>query len=153
RAGERLARAERSEVGEIRPGDPPPRAVRRVYLEADGAWLRRQRKRRCQGSGSELVSAGQADRPPAGMLLYVGVHYSQLHQTGRNRWNTVDKQTCVELADLRMFGRQWAWQVARRFDLERTPNQLYLCDGEDGLLRLPGRHFRRALVQLDRFHV
>ena len=36
-AGRRLVRRERGGVGEIRKEDPPPRAVRRMYLEADGA--------------------------------------------------------------------------------------------------------------------
>ena len=59
----------------------------------------------------------------------------------------------VEAENIRSFGRQWAWQVQRRFDLARSPNQLFLSDGEDGLLRLAQCHFRQALVQLDRFHV
>jgi hypothetical protein len=148
RAGQRLVEQERDEVGEIRPSDPPPRAVRRVYLEADGAWLRRQKPRRPRGAGP----AATATRAGS-LLLYVGASYSQLHQTGRRRWNAVDKQVLVEAENLRSFGRQWAWQVARRFDLARSPNQLFLSDGEDGLLRLTRRHFRSALVQLDRFHV
>jgi hypothetical protein len=148
RAGQRLVEQERDEVGEIRPGAAPPRAVRRVYLEADGAWLRRQKPRRPRSAGPP------APAPQAGsLLLYIGASYSQLHQTGRRRWNAVDKQVLVEAENLRSFGRQWAWQVARRFDLARSPNQLFLSDGEDGLLRLTRRHFRQALVQLDRFHV
>jgi len=149
RAGERLARHQQRSVGEVRPEDPPPRAVRRLYLEADGVWLRLQRRHRL-GTAQQALIGEPAAR---GMMLYVGVSYSQLHQTGPRRWNAIDKQVCVEQADLRAFGRQWAWQVARRYDLARTPNQLFLCDGEDGLLRLPHRHFRSALVQLDRFHV
>lgn len=151
KAGAKLAWHERSSVGEIEPGAPPPRAVRRLYLEADGAWLRRQRGRRRRGvaPGDEMAS-----RVRRGMLLYVGASHSQLHRsTGRRRFNAIDKQVSVELQDLRAFGRQWGWQVSRRFDLARTPNVLFLCDGEDGLLRLPGRHFRSALIQLDRFHV
>lgn len=150
KAGAKLAWHERSSVGEIEPGAPPPRAVRRLYLEADGAWLRCQRGRRRRGAapGDEMAS-----RVRRGMLLYVGASYSQLHRTGRRRFNAIDKQVSVELQDLRAFGRQWGWQVSRRFDLARTPNVLFLCDGEDGLLRLPGRHFRSALIQLDRFHV
>jgi hypothetical protein len=166
RAGQRLVAQERDEVGEIRPGDPPPRAVRRVYLEADGAWLRRQKARRTREPGAPwpargagpAVDVGQAgepapDQPAGSLLLYVGASYSQLHQTGRRRWNAVDKQVLAEVENLRSFGRQWAWQVSRRFDLTRTPNQLFLSDGEDGLLRLARRQFRSALVQLDRFHV
>lgn len=87
------------------------------------------------------------------MLLYVGVSYSRLHETSPGRRNAVDKQICVENAGLHSFGHQWVWQVLRRFDLRRTPNQLFLCDGEDGLLRLPRRYFKQALIQLDRFHV
>ena len=83
----------------------------------------------------------------------MGASYSQLYQTGRRRWNAVDKQVLAEVENLRSFGRQWAWQVARRFDLSRSPNQLFLSDGEDGLLRLARRQFRHALVPLDRFHV
>jgi hypothetical protein len=148
RAGQRLVEQERDEVGEIRPEDPPPRAVRRVYLEADGAWLRRQKPRRSRDPGPP-----PAPTKAGSLLLYVGASYSQLRQTGRRRWNAVDKQVLVEAENLRSFGRQWAWQVARRFDLARSPNQLFLSDGEDGLLRLTRRHFRQALVQLDRFHV
>jgi len=149
-AGAKLAWRERSSVGEIEPGARPPRAVRRLYLEADGAWLRRQRGYRHRTEDSRLAIVSTA---PRGMLLYVGASYSQLHRTGRRRWNAIDKQVSVELQDLRAFGRQWGWQVSRRFDLARTPNVLFVCDGEDGLLRLPRRHFRSALVQLDRFHV
>ena len=150
KAGAKLAWRERSSVGEIEPGAPPPRAVRRLYLEADGAWLRRQRAHRRRGddSGGAMVSTARR-----GLLLYVGASYSQLCRTGRRRFNAIDKQVSVELQDLRAFGRQWSWQVSRRFDLSRTPNVLFLCDGEDGLLRLPRRSFRSALVQLDRFHV
>jgi hypothetical protein len=148
RAGQRLVEQEREEVGEIRPGDPPPRAVRRVYLEADGAWLRRQKPRRLRGAGPPACATNAGS-----LLLYVGASYSQLHPTGRRRRNAVDKQVLVETENLRAFGRQWAWQVARRFDLARSPNQLFLSDAEDGLLRLPRQHFRQALVQLDRFHV
>jgi hypothetical protein len=109
-AGQRLVQQERDEVGEIRPADPPPRAVRRVYLEADGAWLRRQKPRR-----SRVVGAGPAQgagpstpaRRAAALLLYVGASYSQLRQTGRRRWNAVDKQVLVEVENLRSFGRQW----------------------------------------------
>ena len=151
-AGERLVRRERDEIGEVRPGDPPPRAVRRVYLEADGAWLRRQKWRRRRGRSDRSGELWPV-RSPRGMLLYVGVSYSQLHDNGRGRRNALDKQILVETGDLRSFGRQWAWQVKRRFDLSRCPNQLFLSDGEDGLFRLPRRHFREALVQLDRFHV
>lgn len=147
-AGQRLVQQERDEVGEIRTGDPPPRAVRRVYLEADGAWLRRQKLRRPRGTGPPARGAKAGS-----LLLYVGASYSQLHETARQRWNAVDKQVLAEVENLRSFGRQWAWQVARRFDLARSPNQLFLSDGEDGLLRLARRQFRHALVQLDRFHV
>ena len=152
-AGQRLVHQERDEVGEIRPGDPPPRAVRRVYLEADGAWLRRQKPRRSRGAGPLAAGDGVTQAKAGGLLLYVGASYSQLHQTARGRRNAVDKQVLVEAENLPSFGRQWAWQVARRFDLARSPNQLFLSDGEDGLLRLSRRHFRQALVQLDRFHV
>ena len=69
------------------------------------------------------------------------------------RRNALDKQILVETANWREFGRQWAWQVSRRFDVVRTPNQLFLSDGEDGLSRVARRWFPRALVQLDRFHV
>jgi hypothetical protein len=151
RAGAALVRREQEGVGEIRPGDPVPRAVRRLYLEADAAWLRRQRTRR----GVGLVRPAEAAEESAqlrGLRLYVGVSYSQLLQTGRKRRNAVDKQILVDAASVQVFGRQWAWQVSRRFDLARTPNQLFLCDGEDGLLRLPKRYFPGALVQLDRFH-
>jgi hypothetical protein len=86
-------------------------------------------------------------------LLYVGASYSRLEQTGRDRRNAVDKQVLAEVGSVRSFAREWAWQVSRRFDLSRTPNQLYLSDGDDGLSRVPGRYFKRALVQLDRFHV
>jgi hypothetical protein len=151
-AGAKLAWRERSSVGEIEPGTPPPRAVRRLYLEADGVWLKRQRPRRRRG-GDAPRAYSPKDRPARGMLLYAGVSYSQLHQTGRRRFNAIDKQVCVEMGSWRAFGRQWGWQVTRRFDLRRTANILFLCDGEDGLLRLPRRHFRQALVQLDRFHV
>ena len=65
----------------------------------------------------------------------------------------MDKQILVETANWREFGRQWAWQVSRRFDVVRTPNQRFLSDGEDGLSRVARRWFPRALVQLDRFHV
>ena len=147
--GKRLVRRERHEVGEVRPGDPPPRAVRRLYLEADGAWLRRQRSRRARHP-----KAGRDRRTDLrGMLVYVGATYSRLEQTGRNRRNAVDKQTLTEVGSVRSFARQWAWQVSRRFALSRTPNQLYLSDGDDGLSRIPGRYFKEALVQLDRFHV
>ena len=49
------------------------RAVRRLYLEADGAWLRRQRGRRRRDAvpGDEMAS-----RVRRGMLLYVGASYS-----------------------------------------------------------------------------
>ena len=87
------------------------------------------------------------------MLLYAGISYSRLHTNRRGRRNALDKEMLVETGDLRGFGRQWAWQVSRRFDLSRCPNQLFISDGEDGLSRLPRRHFRRALVQLDRLHV
>ena len=152
-AGQRLVDQERDEVGEIRPRDPPPRAVRRVYLEADGAWLRRQKPRRPRATGPPATGNGATQAKGGALLLYVGASYSQLHQTGRRRRNALDKQVLVEAQDLRSFGRQWAWQVRRRFDLARSPNQLFLSDGEDGLLRLSRRHFRQALVQLDRFHV
>jgi len=166
--GQALVRQERDEVGEIAADDPPPKAVRRVYLEADGVWLRRQkagRKALPTESPSAQTPAGPSKietREPAaeknaasgsGLLLYAGVSYSRLEQTGPKRRNTLDKQVCVEVEDLRSFGRQWAWQVCRRFDLARCPNQLFLCDGEEGLLRLGRRHFKQALVQIDRFHV
>jgi len=152
-AGQRLVDQEQDQVGEIREGDPSPPAVRRVYLEADGAWLRRQKPRRPRATGPPPTSDGATQPKASGLLLYVGASYSQLHQTGRRRWNAVDKQVLVEAENIRSFGRQWAWQVQRRFDLVRSPNQLFLSDGEDGLLRLARRHFRSALVQLDRFHV
>jgi hypothetical protein len=154
RAGQRLVQQERDEVGEIPPDAAPPRAVRRVYLEADGAWLRRQKARRARPAPETEPPRGMRPGQPApGLLLYVGASYSQLRPTGRRRWNAVDKEVLVETENLRSFGRQWAWQVLRRFDLARSPNQLFLSDGEDGLLRLARRHFRQALVQLDRFHV
>jgi hypothetical protein len=98
--GRRLVRREVDDVGEVRTEDPPPRAVRRLYLEADGAWLRRQRPRRAKRSawGASPCSPRTG---PRGFLLYVGASY----------------------------------------------------DGDDGLSRVPGRYFKRALVQLDRFHV
>jgi hypothetical protein len=109
KAGAKLAWHERSSIGEIEPGAPPPRAVRRLYLEADGAWLRRQRRHRRRG---EAASRGaMVSTAPRGMLLYVGASYSQLHRTGRGRWNALDKQVSVELQDLRAFGRHWGWQV------------------------------------------
>ncbi len=147
--GKRLVRRERDEVGEVRRGDPPPRGVRRLYLEADGAWLRRQRSRRARHHKLGLDRRTDS----RGMLVYVGASYSRLEQTGRDRRNAVDKQTLTEVGSVRSFARQWAWQVSRRFDLSRTPNQLYLSDGDDGLSRIPGRYFKEALVQLDRFHV
>ena len=154
RAGAALARREREDVGEIRPGDPAVRAVRRLYLEADAVWLRLQRWPRRRGvAGLRRRDGSQESARVRGLRLYVGVSYSQLLQTGRRRRNAVDKQILVEAASVHVFGRQWAWQVSRRFDLTRTPNQLFLCDGDDGLLRLPKRYFSRALVQLDRFHV
>lgn len=149
RAGAALAAHQEGSVGEIRPGDPAPVAVRRVYLEADGAWLRRQKARRSR-SPTRVPALPSG---PRGLLLYLGVSYSKLHENGSGRRNVLDKQITVESRDLRAFGRLWHWQVSRRFDLGRTANQLYLCDGEDGLLRLPRRYFRNALVQLDRFHV
>jgi hypothetical protein len=151
-AGERLVFREGDEVGEIRPEDPPPRAVRRVYLEADGVWIRRQKWKR-RRRPAEQLSDSASTLWPRNMLLYVGISYSQLHDNGRGRRNTLDKQTLVETGNLRSFGKQWAWQVRRRFDLSRSPNQLFISDGDDGLSRLPKRHFRGALVQLDRFHV
>ena len=151
-AGERLARHEREQVGEVRPEDPVPRAVRRLYLEADGAWIRRQKVRRSRSPSKKTASSAWPSQP-RGMLLYVGASYSRLHETRPGRRNAMDKQICVENESLRSFERQWVWQVRRRFDIRRTPNQLFLCDGEDGLLRLPRRYFREALVQLDRFHV
>src|SRR3989304_2867328 len=45
-AGQRLVDEERDGGGEGRAHDPPPPAVRRVYLEADGVWLGRQKARR-----------------------------------------------------------------------------------------------------------
>jgi hypothetical protein len=147
--GRRLVRRERDEVGEVRKGDPPPRAVRRLYLEADGVWLRHQPSRRATHR-----KRGQDRRTDLrGMLVYVGASYSRLEQTGRGRRNAVDKQTLTEVGSVGSFARQWAWQVSRRFALSRTPNQLYLSDGDDGLSRIPGRYFKHALVQLDRFHV
>jgi hypothetical protein len=154
-AGQRLVREERDGVGEIRPQDLPPRAVRRVYLEADGVWLRRQKARRRRRESSPTNSPTQvlAPREPEHLLIYVGADYSRLEETGPSRRNAVDKQITVDIGDLRSFGRQWAWRVSRRFDLRRSANVLYLCDGEDGLFRLAKRHFRGALMQLDRFHV
>jgi hypothetical protein len=141
--GRRLVRREVDDVGEVRTEDPPPRAVRRLYLEADGAWLRRQRPRRAKRSawGASPCSPRTG---PRGVLLYVGASYSRLEQTGRNRRNAVDKQVLTEVGSVRSFAREWAWQVSRRFDLSRTPNQLYLSDGDDGLSRVPGRYFKRA---------
>ena len=148
-AGERLVREERDTAGEIRKQDPPPRAVRRVYLEADGVWLRRQKPRRRRG-GRE----SPGDGPPMAtisspwrtdhLLMYVGAEYSRLEArgdrgggvVGRGRRNAVDKEITMEIGDLRSFGRQWAWRVRRRFDVWRPANVLYLCDGEDGLFRL-----------------
>jgi hypothetical protein len=147
-AGQRRAQPERDEVGEIRAEAPAPRAVRRVYLEADGAGLRQQQPRRTQGAGPP-VPAAQA----GSLLLYVGASYSQLRPTGRRRWNAVDKQVLAEVENSRSLGRQWAWQAARRFDRAGSPNQLFLSEGEDGLLRLARRQFRAAWVPLDRFHV
>ena len=103
-AGQRLVDQEQDEVGEIRLGEPSPRAVRRVYLEADGVWLRRQKSRRPRATGPPAAGDGATpagDGAPAagdgatraqagGLLLYVGASYSQLHQTGRRRRNAVD---------------------------------------------------------------
>ncbi len=50
-AGQRLVDREQDQVGEIQPGEPSPQAMRRVYLEADGAWLRRQKPRRLRANG------------------------------------------------------------------------------------------------------
>jgi len=153
--GQRLVRQERDGVGEIRTEDSPPRAVRRVYLEADGVWLRRQKARRRQRGSSPThpPTSALAPREPDHLLMYVGADYSRLEETRPGRRNAVDKQITVDIGDLRSFGRQWAWRVSRRFDLRRSANVLYLCDGEDGLFRLAKRHFRGALMQLDRFHV
>ena len=90
-AGQQLVHQEQDEVGEIRPEDPPPRAVRRVYLEADGAWLRRQKPRRPRATGPPPAGDGATRAQAGGLLLYVGASYSQLHQTGRRRRNAVDK--------------------------------------------------------------
>ena len=157
-AGRRLVRQEGEGVGEIRKEDPPPRAVRRMYLEADGAWLRRQkcRRRRRGGESSPDGPSLTTVAPPRAadhLLMYVGADYSKLEETGQGRRNAVDKQITVDVGDIRSFGRQWAWRVSRRFDLRRSANVLYLCDGEDGLFRLARRHFRGALLQLDRFHM
>ena len=154
-AGQRLVDEERDGVGEVRAHDPPPRAVRRVYLEADGVWLRRQKARRRRRGSSPTHPPTQVlgPREPDHLLMYVGADYSRLEPTGTSRRNAVDKQITVDIGDLRGFGRQWAWRVWRRFDLRRSANVLYLCDGEDGLFRLAKRHFREALLQLDRFHV
>lgn len=161
--GQALVRREQDEVGEIAADQPPPKAVRRVYLEADGVYLRRQKAGRQKpgagppqppGGAARGVRARRTDGGAAGsLLLYAGVSYSRLESTGRNRRNTRDKQVCVEVENLRSFGRQWAWQVFQRFDLARCPNPLFLCDGEEGLLRLGRRHFKQALLQIDRFHV
>lgn len=154
--GEALVRCERDEVGEIGAKDPPPQAVSQVYLEADGVWLRRQRSRRRRGnepSAGPPCKPGASGMATSGLLLYAGVSYSRLESTGRGRRNAVDKQVCVEAENLPSFGRQWAWQVQRRFDLARTPHQLFVCDGDQGLMRLGRRHFGRALLQIDRFHV
>ncbi len=157
-AGQRLVREERDGVGEIRPQDPPPRAVRRVYLEADGVWLRRQKagRRRRRSETSPATSPPTlplAPREPDHWLMYVGADYSRLEPTGPSRRHAVDPQITVDIGDLCGFGRQWAWRVSRRFDLRRSANVLYLCDGEDGLFRLAQRHFPGALMPLDRFHV
>jgi hypothetical protein len=157
-AGERLVRQERDGVGEIGQRDSPPRAVRRVYLEADGVWLRRQKVRRRRRGNQEspaanLLPSPSLPREADSLLMYVGADYSRLEETGPGRRNAVDKQITVDIGDLRGFGRQWAWRVSRRFDLRRSANVLYLCDGDDGLFRLAKRHFRGALLQLDRFHV
>ena len=61
-AGQRLVRQEGEGVGENRKEDPPPRAVRRVYLEADGVWLRRQKTRRVRQPG-ESPQGGVATAP------------------------------------------------------------------------------------------
>jgi hypothetical protein len=152
RGGRRLVQREDDEVGEVRAEDPAPRAVRRAYLEADGVWLRRQPTRRRDPEETSAQGTTEPERPDK-LLLYVGASYSELKQTGRGRRNAVDKQVLAEPGPLASFARQWAWQVSRRFDLGRTPNQLFLSDGDDGLSRLPQAYFPQALIQLDRFHV
>ena len=102
-AGQRLVRQERNGVGEIRTQDPPPRAVRRVYLEADGVWLRRQkpRRRRRRSETSPATSPPTlpvAPREPEHLLMYAGADYSRLEArgdrggslVGRGRRNAVD---------------------------------------------------------------